>query len=156
VKVSPRADHGSVPLLVSASSCPLDRFLPLTLHPLRLTLRFPLSDPGHTDTGLWIRPSRTILSSRMEPNGKCAPSAHAHPRRSLGRAIRSFFQDNFFSKLSTIRQQSSPESAYAIPKKECESKETVLSLRLKDGSNLKYPTNSLSGIGVIARMPQIL
>ena len=31
----------------------------------------------------------------------------------LGSAIRSLFQDNFFSKLSTIRQQSPPESAYA-------------------------------------------
>jgi hypothetical protein len=29
----------------------------------------------------------------------------------LGSAIRSFFQDNFFSKLSTIRQQSPPEFA---------------------------------------------
>jgi hypothetical protein len=28
----------------------------------------------------------------------------------------------------------------------------VLSLTLKDGSNLKYPKNSLSGIGHIAKM----
>jgi hypothetical protein len=34
--------------------------------------------------------------------------------------------------------------------------ETVLSLTLKDGSNLKYPKNSLSGIGHIIKMCQIL
>jgi hypothetical protein len=40
-----------------------------------------------------------------------------------------FLKDNFFSKLSTIRQQSPPESAYANSPK----RETVLSLTLKDG-----------------------
>ena len=60
----------------------------------------------HGTQGLWIRPSRTV-----------------------------FFQDNFFSKLSTIRQQSPSESAYANSLKGCESIETVLSLTLKDGQN---------------------
>jgi hypothetical protein len=41
-----------------------------------------------------------------------------------------FLKDIFFSKLFTIRQQSPPESAYANSPKECESIETVLSLRL--------------------------
>jgi len=63
-------DHGSSAFIIQLSSLPSQT---------------PLSDPGHTDTGLWIRPSRTILSSRII----------------------------FFSKLSTIRQQSPPESAYA-------------------------------------------
>jgi hypothetical protein len=71
--------------LVSASPCPLDRFLPLTLHALRLTPKNPLSDPGHTDTG---------FMDKTKPHGL-------------------FLKDNFFSKLSTIRQQSPPESVYA-------------------------------------------
>jgi hypothetical protein len=63
-----------------------------------------------------------------------------------------FLKDNFFSKLFIIRQQSSPESDYADSLKGCESRETAH----VDGSNLKYPKNSLSGIGHLAKMPQIL
>ena len=65
-------------------------------------------------------------------------------------------KDNFSSKLFTIRQQSSPESVYA---------NFLKGMRIhRDGSlahaegweNLNYPKNSLSGIGHIGNMLEIL
>jgi len=51
-------DHGSSPVTITS---------------------FLIHDHEPRTRGLWIRPSRTILSSRMGPNGKCAPSVHAQP-----------------------------------------------------------------------------
>jgi hypothetical protein len=159
--------HESSPTKHEQGSSP---FYPLSLRPY--PLKIPLADPGHTDTstfrelskrgkyhgtpGLWMRPSRTILSSRMEPNGKCAFSVHAHPRRSLGKRDRSLFQDGFFQNCPLLDSNPLPGPPRLIPEKECEYTETVLALTLKDRSNLKYPKNSLSGIGHIAKIPQIL
>jgi hypothetical protein len=75
----------------------------------------------HGTRGLWIRPSRTV-----------------------------FFQDNFSSKLSTIRQQSPPDFAYA---------NSLKGMRIYRAGSLAHAeglTKSLSGICHIGKMLQIL
>ena len=62
----------------------------------------------------------------------------------------------FFQNCPLLDSNPFPSPPRLIPQKEYESIETVLSLTLKDGSNLKYPKNSLSAIGHIGKMPQIL
>ena len=68
-----------------------------------------------TDTGLWIRPSRTLLFSRMEPS---APSVHARPRRPLRSTIRSFCRDNSFQNCSLLDSYPFPRPPMLIPEKE--------------------------------------
>jgi hypothetical protein len=61
---------------------------------------------------------------------------------------RSFFRDNFFSKLSTIRQQSPPESAYANSPKGMRIHREGSFAHAEGWEQSQIPTNSLSGIGI--------
>jgi len=98
----------------------------------------------------YLAQRRKALSFR--PKGEIFPRSLASARDVKYRsATRSFFQDNFFSKLSTIRQQSPPESAYA---------NSLKGMRIhRDGSlahaegweQSQYPKTSLSAIGHIAK-----
>jgi hypothetical protein len=67
-----------------------------------------------------------------------------------------FLKDNFFQNCPLLDSNPLPSPPRLIPQTESESIETVLSLTLKDGSNLSYPKNSLSDPGHLAKMPEIL
>jgi hypothetical protein len=112
-----------------------------------------------------VKRTAKLVISTFREFSKRGSSVRDEDEPVLDQAARSFFQDSFFSNLSIIRQQSPPESVYANFLKgmrihrDGSLAHAIGESPLPLGVALKVsidPTNSLSGIGHIVRMAQIL